>query len=143
MRCEALVPILRICAAQDKSCAMVTPKMDEDETLRISLLDIVRSGMASQRSRLCCRSWVLEALKLTSHLAPQLSMERRSASKREHKLDLGLGLLRSVIFVRSMAFSRLIVLFERLSLGLFATIVNLEIIFELCLLLKIFFCSVI
>ena len=85
---------MRIRDAEDKLCAMVTPKMDEDETLRISLLDIVRSGMASQRSRLCCRSWVLEALKLTSHLASQISMER-SASKREHKLDLELGPIRA------------------------------------------------
>ena len=105
MRCEALLLILRICAAQNKSCAVVTPKMDEDETLRISLLDIVRSGMASQRSRLCCRSWVLEALKLTSHLAPQLSMEKRSASKREHKLDLELGSLLSVYESNNVASS--------------------------------------
>ena len=59
------------------------------------------------------------------------------------KICLQLSSLVHVIFGHSMAFFRLIVLFERLSLGLFATIVNLEIIFELCLLLKIFFCSVI
>jgi hypothetical protein len=59
--------------------------MDEDETLRILFFDTDSSGIASQQRRLCCKSCALEALKLRSQLALQLS-----TSNREHNLDLEL-----------------------------------------------------